>query len=101
MVGYWCTILLSKHERLTNHLYRIMRNTDNSTNWLNKIKNILDVHGLSDIWINQTFPSKTWLGLTVERRAKDQFIQKKEFTPAEKLSNHVPTLALKPNPFVT
>ena len=75
MVGYWCTILLSKHERLTNHLYRIMHNTDNSTNWLNKIKNILDIHGLSDIWINQTFPSKTWLGLTIERRAKDQFIQ--------------------------
>ena len=26
---------------------------------------------------------------------------KKEFTPVEKLSNHVPTLALKPNPYVT
>ena len=26
---------------------------------------------------------------------------KKEFTPAEKLSNQVPTLALRPNPYVT
>ena len=49
-----------------------MYNTDNSTNWLNKI---LDIHELSDISINQTFSSKTWLGLTVEQRAKDQFIQ--------------------------
>ena len=75
MIGYWCTILLSKQKRLINYLYRIMYNTDNSTNWLNKIKNILDIHGLSDIWINQTFPSKTWLGLTTEQSAKDQFIQ--------------------------
>ena len=52
-----------------------MYSTSNSTNWLNKIKNILDIHGLSDIWINQSFSSKPWLGLTVEQRAKDQFIQ--------------------------
>ena len=26
--------------------------------------------GLSDIWINQSFSSKTWSGLAVEQRAK-------------------------------
>ena len=75
MIGYWCTILLSKQKSLRNELYRIMYNTGNSTNGLNKIKNILDIGGLSDIWINQSFSSKTWLGLTVEQRTEDQFIQ--------------------------
>ena len=59
MIGCWRTILLSKQKRLINGLYRIMYNTHNSTNWLNKIKNILDIHGLSDIWTNQSFSSKT------------------------------------------
>ena len=63
MIGYWCTFLLSKQNRLINHLHRIMYNTDNSTNWSNKIKNILDAHGLSDIWINQSFPSQNMAGI--------------------------------------
>ena len=75
MIRYWCTFLLSEQTMLINHPYRIMYNTDNSTNWLNKIKNILDTHGVSDIWINQSFSSKTWSGLTIKQRAKDQFIQ--------------------------
>ena len=43
--------------------------------WLNKISNILNECGMSNIWNTQTFLNSTWLINTVNLKLRDQFEQ--------------------------
>ena len=43
--------------------------------WLNKIINILNECGMSNIWNTQTFLNSTWLINTVKLKLRDQFEQ--------------------------
>ena len=43
--------------------------------WLNKISNILNECGISNIWNTQTFLNSTWLINTVKLKLRDQFEQ--------------------------
>jgi hypothetical protein len=43
--------------------------------WLNKISNILNECGMSNIWNTQTFLNSTWLINTVKLKLIDQFEQ--------------------------
>ena len=43
--------------------------------WLNKISNILNECGMSNIWNTQTFLNSTWLINTVKLKLRDQYEQ--------------------------
>ena len=80
MIGYWCRILMGKASKLCNIMYQCMLRLyhDNVYKWpwLVYIRKLLDDCGQSFVWDRQTNVNVKWLKLAMERRMKDQWIQK-------------------------
>lgn len=79
MVTYWAQLLTCKENKLNRLLYNIMSNLYNANvfkcQWLIRIKEILDICGLSDLFANSNNINKNWIKLAVKRRLSDQFLQ--------------------------
>jgi hypothetical protein len=64
MLNFWLRIAQDKECKLSNIMYRLLRKLHDtgefSSNWICKIKTILDECGLSNIWQNCSGINKTW-----------------------------------------
>lgn len=75
MINFWNKLISGKENKLSSLMYRKITNTPNFTSkWANKIKQILDECGRSDIWVNQVINPN--LPNLVLQNLKDQFYQK-------------------------
>lgn len=71
-------IITGKDTKYLSLMYNLLySNHLNGVNykWLCYTKSIFDGCGLSNIWLSQTFSSKTWLVKCIKQKLCDQFIQ--------------------------
>ena len=84
MISYWSKLISGKSIKLANLLYKasyqINENSVTKISWIENIKQILNYCGLSNIWLNQSFPNKNWLKSKVKLTLIDQFKQSWEST---------------------
>lgn len=65
LVKYWNKVVSQKDDSLVKRTYELLRKDDSENktyknkNWASQVKNILDTHGFSDIWINETIDNYT------------------------------------------
>ena len=79
MIRYWFKILKSDDSTLPTIIYRMLKTdadnniTYNGVNWASQIKNILQTHGFSNLWINQDVNSVPFT--VVKQRILDVYQQ--------------------------
>lgn len=79
IIQYWGSLLHGNAGKYSFIMYKIMYNHFINDKyvlpWVKSVKQILDDCGLSNIWINQEFPSVPWLVNRVKLSLQDQFKQ--------------------------
>lgn len=79
IIQYWGSLLHGNADKYSFIMYKIMYNHFINDKyvlpWVKSVKQILDDCGLSNIWINQEFPSVPWLVNRVKLSLQDQFKQ--------------------------
>ena len=79
ILNYWCSVIMSKHSKISNILYRTMFKlyTVDGVNisWINFVHTTLDSLGLSNMWLDQNVNSPNTFRSLVNCRLRDQFIQ--------------------------
>ena len=79
ITSYWAKLLHGKNSKISSLLYKLgyIHNSENRVKitWIEKVKNILDNCGLSNIWSPQSFPNIKWIKSKVKLTLTDQFKQ--------------------------
>lgn len=76
MISFWVRLLLRKQSKLSYILYQYMlNNTNQSFRWVNKIKEILNSVGRTDLWINQNTIVNKSTPLRIKLTLIDQYKQ--------------------------
>ena len=82
MIGYWLKLMTSKSTKLNHKIYRRFLQLNNrdiySTNWICKIKQIMQRCGFYHLWSNQydiTTENKNAIQLMMNTRIDDQYEQ--------------------------
>jgi hypothetical protein len=70
------SVVNTDEDIICGYQFDLFCKTSCNKSWLSCIKNIFDICGHSNIWNEQIFFHINWLKFTVERRLKDQYIQK-------------------------
>lgn len=77
MVSYWAKILISKGEKLNRIMYSLLHQLDKNniikSDWLLKIKEILNECGLYNLWIRQQVDNCNNLGKIVKEKLSANF----------------------------
>lgn len=75
MIGFWLRIVNSKECKLSNVFYRLLRTlyeiNEYNSNWILKIKSILDSCGMSNIWEHPENFNHSWIMSSIEVKMKD------------------------------
>ena len=80
MVNFWARVCQGKASKLSNIMYRLLRqlhdHTDYKSKWITKVENILVKCGMRNIWLSPQSVSRDWLKRSVERKLQDLDMQK-------------------------
>ena len=75
MIGFWSKIVTAKESKLSNVFYRLLRKlyetNEYKSDWIHKIKTILDSCGMSNIWEYPENFNHCWIVNSVELKLKD------------------------------
>jgi hypothetical protein len=79
IVSFWGRLLTGNENKLSLKVYKAMlklsHNNQDRSQWIDKVKSILNNSGLSYVWDSQSFPSVPWLKQNVHQNGVDQFKQ--------------------------
>lgn len=79
MINFWIRILDSNSNKLSSTMYQLMKNMYDKdvfkSNWLTKIKSILDKCGFSNLWSENMLVNHKWMKHSIELRIDDMYKQ--------------------------
>ena len=80
MVNFWARVCQGKASKLSNIMYRLLRqlngHTDYKSKWITKVENILVKCGMRNIWLSPESVSRDWLKRSIECKVQDLDIEK-------------------------
>ena len=77
MVHFWCRLLVGKQTKLSCMMYKLMKVMHESdeisfrSKWITKVKGLLDMSGLGNVWLEQEHVNVNWLKSALELRLRD------------------------------
>ena len=77
MVNFWCRLLVGKQTKLSCMMYKLMKVMHESdeisfrSKWITKVKGLLDMSGLGNVWLEQEHVNVNWLKSALELRLRD------------------------------
>ena len=76
MIAFWNRLLIGKEQTLSFQIYKYMLNQNNiEYKWINKIKDILNSVGRTELWINQTQITQQNIHMKIKQCLIDQHKQ--------------------------
>ena len=79
MINFWCNLEHSGQNKLSGMVYNVLKLLYNEnvyqSPWIKKIKTLLDMLGMSDLWYTCENTNSTWIKYTVDQRLKDCLTQ--------------------------
>ena len=74
MVNFWCRLLVGKQTKLSCMMYKLMTVMHESdeisfrSKWITKVKGLLDMSGLGNVWLEHEHVNVNWLKSALELR---------------------------------